>query len=68
MIGNLGEAVLMLEPDGETKSGAARWRLMLAPPELPKSENKPAARNRRGAKWRIDRRRAEGVEELGGQD
>lgn len=66
MIGNLGEAVILLEPDGETKTGAARWRLMLAPPEPARTENKGAARNQRGAKWRIERRKAEGVEHLGG--
>lgn len=68
MSGMLGEAVIVLEQDGETRDGAKRWRLMLATPDGPKPEREREAKNRRGASWRIERRKAEGIETLGGND
>jgi hypothetical protein len=67
MTGKLGEAILVMERDGLTRDGAQRWRLMLATPERP-AKATPEDQNRRGAAWRIERRKAEGVESLGGTD
>ena len=68
MSGKLGDAIVVLEPDGITRDGRQRWRLMLATPEQPKAGNEKASSNRRGASWRIERRKAERVEILGGND
>ena len=68
MSGKLGDAIVVLETDGKTRDGLPRWRLMLATPEQPRNEHREAARNRIGASWRIQRRKAEGIEDLGGQD
>jgi hypothetical protein len=67
MSGTLGEAVIVLERDGKTRDGKDRWRLMLAHPNKPKDEAQHKAHNRRGASWRMERRKAEGVEILGGE-
>jgi hypothetical protein len=69
LAGTLGEAVIIIERDGITRSGEQRWRLMLAPPDKSAADPENAkARNRRGAHWRIERRRAEQIEQLGGRD
>lgn len=67
MTGTLGEAVVIMEPDGLTRAGQQRWRLMLATPKREPNED-GRERNRRGASWRIERRKAEGVERLGGTE
>ena len=67
MTGRLGEAVLILERDGKTRDGRQRWRLMLATPDR-EGPITDAERNRRGAHWRMERRKAEGVESMGGRD
>jgi hypothetical protein len=66
MTGTLGEAVVVMERDGTTRDGMARWRLMLAVPNRPAPVRKQQAANRRGAASRIERRKAEGIVTLGG--
>ena len=65
MSGKLGDAIIVLELDGLTRDNQQRWRLMLATPKRPNSE---AAHNRTAASWRIERRKAEGIEKTGGWD
>ena len=64
--GTLGEAVVILEQDGKTRSGLPRWRLMLATPCKPHRDKQRQTANRRGAATRIEQRKAEGIEQLGG--
>lgn len=66
MSGILGDAVVILQPDGETRDGKPRWCLLLAVPKR-SPDKQERERNRRGASWRIQRRKAEGIEILGGE-
>ena len=67
MTGRIGEINVRLEPDGESPSGRPQWRLVVASrPTEPQTPD--ARRNARGAQWRIQRRKDEGVESLGGMD
>lgn len=65
--GKLGEIIIVVERDGLTRDGAQRWRVMLATPEQHGAVT-VQERNRRGAHWRMERRKAEGVESLGGTE
>jgi hypothetical protein len=67
MTGTLGEAVVVLERDGKTRDGLQRWRLMLATPNR-SADKSEQEHNRHGARWRLERRKAEGAEIIGGQD
>ena len=59
MSGTLGDAVVVLEPDGLTRAGEQRWMLCLATPKR-SPDKQDREHNRRGASWRIERRKAEG--------
>jgi hypothetical protein len=62
--GKLGDSPIVVKRDGRTRDGRQRWVILLCIPDQADEQE----RNRRGAHWRIERRKNEEVESLGGKD
>lgn len=69
MTGRLGEANVRLEPAGKSPGGRKQWCLrIITPRDPPRPDGNRQAENQQQASWRSERRKADGVEFLGGKD